>query len=297
MSKENKKLLFDSQPIVVVPELAARFGLNEAIVLQQIHYWIEINRQSGKNSIDGYWWTYNTYTEWQSQFPFWSESTVKRIIANLEKKGVVISGTFNKVGFDRTKWYRIDYAKIECLSSTDDNTECVPEQNETHDETESSTRSGQNDTMHDVNLTRASCQNEPMHDVNLTRPIPETTHRLDTETNTDTLSLDEFETLDDRFTAFWSEYPRKQKKPETYQAFKRLNPDRALFEIMLSAVIQQKQGFEWQKEDGHYIPQPQKWLDGRRWEDEPSLPVRSDSSFKLDEFFDSAVAKSYENTT
>src|SRR5690606_10949183 len=62
-------------------------------------------------------WIYNTYAEWAVQFPFWSESTIKRTIRNLEKKGLIITGNFNKVKFDKTKWYTIDYEKLERLSS------------------------------------------------------------------------------------------------------------------------------------------------------------------------------------
>ena len=33
-------LLMTSQPIVINRDLACRIGLNEAIVLQQLHYWL-----------------------------------------------------------------------------------------------------------------------------------------------------------------------------------------------------------------------------------------------------------------
>lgn len=36
--------LFDEQPILANKTLAREIGLNEALVLQQINYWIEINK-------------------------------------------------------------------------------------------------------------------------------------------------------------------------------------------------------------------------------------------------------------
>ncbi len=36
--------LFDEQPIVANKTLAREIGLNEALILQQINYWIEINK-------------------------------------------------------------------------------------------------------------------------------------------------------------------------------------------------------------------------------------------------------------
>lgn len=35
------KLLIDDYPIQVLPKLAKEIGLNEAIFLQQVHYWLK----------------------------------------------------------------------------------------------------------------------------------------------------------------------------------------------------------------------------------------------------------------
>ena len=100
-------------PLVVVPELATAVGLNEAIVLQQVHYWIQINMRDKRNYQDGHYWTYQSYPGWKEQFPFWSVETIKRTITRLEKSGFLVSGNFNKRCWDKTKWYRIDYLKLE----------------------------------------------------------------------------------------------------------------------------------------------------------------------------------------
>ncbi|KPC98057.1 Replication initiation and membrane attachment [Geobacillus sp. BCO2] len=34
-------LLFDDQPLVILPQLALAIGLNESIVVQQLHYWLK----------------------------------------------------------------------------------------------------------------------------------------------------------------------------------------------------------------------------------------------------------------
>lgn len=105
------KWLFDSHPIVVDRELAKVFGLNEAIVLQQLNYWL--NGKSAK-LINGRKWIYNSYKQWQEDnFPFWSLATVRRAIENCEKKGLIITDNFNKAGFDKTKWYSIDYEMVD----------------------------------------------------------------------------------------------------------------------------------------------------------------------------------------
>lgn len=107
------KLLFDTRPLIINPELACLIGLNESIILQQIHYWIEKKKESNSDFHDGYFWVYNTYEAWQKQFPFWSIRTIKRIFTSLENAEIIISGNYNKLGIDRTKWYTINYSKIE----------------------------------------------------------------------------------------------------------------------------------------------------------------------------------------
>lgn len=74
-------LLIDEQPIMVLPNLATNIGLNEAIVLQQIHYWIGRTN----NVRDGNKWIYNSYQNWNKQFPFWSLATLKRTLTSLKK--------------------------------------------------------------------------------------------------------------------------------------------------------------------------------------------------------------------
>lgn len=112
------KLLLDKPPLLVIPDLAVLIGLHESIVLQQIHYWIELNREADKNFEAGFYWTYNSYHDWQKQFKFWNVVTIKRLIGKLETIGLIISDNFNRMKFDRTKWYRIDYERLESFTKS-----------------------------------------------------------------------------------------------------------------------------------------------------------------------------------
>ncbi|HDP5804059.1 TPA: DnaD domain protein [Staphylococcus aureus] len=106
------KLLIDDYPIQVLPKLAEAIGLNEAIVLQQIHYWLNNSKHEYENKK----WIYNSYKNWEAQFPFWSNVTIRRAISSLEKQNLLLTGNFNKVGFDKTKWYTINYLVLEGVS-------------------------------------------------------------------------------------------------------------------------------------------------------------------------------------
>lgn len=143
-------LLIEEPPLQVLPSLAKSIGLNEAIVLQQIHYWL----RKSNNVKDGHKWIYNSMTNWQKQFSFWSLPTVKRVFRSLEKQGLIITANYNKAGFDKTKWYRINYEKLQHMSQ----------------------RSDQNDPTMVSNWTDGSDQNDTTN----TKRLPETT----TETTT-----------------------------------------------------------------------------------------------------------------
>ena len=108
--------LFDEQPILANKALARELGLNEALVLQQINYWIEINKKSGNNYHDGKYWTYNSIRAWQEKdFDYLSVDTVKRTFSKLEKAGYLLVGNYNKDPRDKTKWYTINDKKLEEL--------------------------------------------------------------------------------------------------------------------------------------------------------------------------------------
>lgn len=100
-------LLFKYRPLVINPELAARIGLNEAIILQQINYWLT-ETNSGIEQ-EGLQWVYNTHKEWVKQFPFWSIDTVKRTLLSLEKSGCVRVEQLAKAQRDMTNYYTIHY--------------------------------------------------------------------------------------------------------------------------------------------------------------------------------------------
>lgn len=101
--------LMDEYPLLVLPKLAVSIGLNEAIILQQIHYWLQKSQQH----INENKWVYNTVEQWTEQFPFWSTDTVRRGLANLKSKGLLIGETLSSDRRDRTMYYRIDYTALE----------------------------------------------------------------------------------------------------------------------------------------------------------------------------------------
>lgn len=108
-------LLLKFRPLLFNPELARRVGLNEAIALQQISYWVT-ETESGIE-FEGRRWIYNTYPNWVKQFPFWSEDTVKRTMISLKNQGLILVEQLNKGSHDRTNYYTVN---DECFSLYDE---------------------------------------------------------------------------------------------------------------------------------------------------------------------------------
>ena len=91
--------------------LAQAIGLNEAIMLQKINLWLNCKPKEA----NGRAWIYNSYKSWQEQLPFWSESTIRRTLKSLLDQKLILVGNFNKVKFDKTTWYSIDYDKVDTV--------------------------------------------------------------------------------------------------------------------------------------------------------------------------------------
>lgn len=108
---DQRSLINGGRPTLYYPPLLKVFDVYEAIILGQIHYWL----QNSYNLRDGHYWTYHSYSEWGKELGF-SPVTVKRKIHHLEDNGYLISANYNRAGFDKTKWYRIDYDKLDALS-------------------------------------------------------------------------------------------------------------------------------------------------------------------------------------
>jgi hypothetical protein len=104
-------LLIDEPPLILLPSLAAKLGLNEAIVLQQIQYWLSLRKRSGDKQYyhQNRWWVYGSVEHWTEQFPFWSVDTTKRALLRLRELGILLTANYNTMPADRTLWYSIDY--------------------------------------------------------------------------------------------------------------------------------------------------------------------------------------------
>lgn len=84
---------------------AMEYGVEAAVILYNIRFWILKNKANERHFHDGRYWTYNSKKAWAALFPFIPEARVRRIIDGLVKKGVLVTGNYNSSPFDRTLWF------------------------------------------------------------------------------------------------------------------------------------------------------------------------------------------------
>ena len=88
-------------------EIAAEYGINAAILLQNLDFWIAKNKANKENYIDGRYWTYNSIKAYKELFPYLSERQINTALKKLVDEGLIITGNYNKMAYDHTLWYAI----------------------------------------------------------------------------------------------------------------------------------------------------------------------------------------------
>lgn len=88
-------------------DLATKYGILEAILLDNINYWLLKNEANKKNYFDGNYWTYNSTRAFSELFPYASQKKIQTALKKLIKEGLIVTGNYNKNAYDRTLWYAL----------------------------------------------------------------------------------------------------------------------------------------------------------------------------------------------
>lgn len=95
-------------------DIAKEVGVEEAIMLENLAYWIFKNKANNRHFHENTYWTYNSMHAFSLLFPFWSIRQISRILKKLEVNGYIITGNYNQTAYDRTKWYSLT-KKATCI--------------------------------------------------------------------------------------------------------------------------------------------------------------------------------------
>lgn len=86
-------------------EDAAKYGLVEAVMLNNFRYWISHNKANKAHEHDGKTWTYNSVKAFESLFPYLTANQIRRCLESLITQGVLVRGNYNISAYDKTSWF------------------------------------------------------------------------------------------------------------------------------------------------------------------------------------------------
>lgn len=158
------KLLINESPLQVQPSLAMAIGLNEAIFLQQLHYWLGASKFKRNDRV----WVYNTYPEWLLQLKYMSLATLKRTIKSLKEQKLILVERFDKAKSNQVNFYAIDY---DILAIVEEN---ITQALDSIDKLKMSQSISSNCTI-------PLAQNEPMDKLKMSQSLQENTQEITQE--------------------------------------------------------------------------------------------------------------------
>jgi len=92
-------------------EIAQKYGVNVAIFLDHMVFWVTKNLANNHNIHDGACWTRNTTESYTVIFPYWTAKQIRKVIADCKKHSLINVNSYNKTKYDQTKWYSLtEYA-------------------------------------------------------------------------------------------------------------------------------------------------------------------------------------------
>jgi len=89
-------------------EIATKLNsIEKAVLIENIAFWILKNKSNKKHYHENHYWTYNSANAFSELFPYFKASKIYKLLKSLETDGILKSGNFNKIAYDRTKWFTI----------------------------------------------------------------------------------------------------------------------------------------------------------------------------------------------
>jgi len=138
----------ENQYYVCTVEDTQKYGIVKAAILGRIRWWCEYNEKNNDKFREGYYWSgWMSGSDFQEQIGL-PDSTIYRRLNQLIEDGIIIKANFNKRGYDKTGWYRINLDSQNGNNiSQNENHDSQNENNNSHNENGDS----QNDNTIPVN--------------------------------------------------------------------------------------------------------------------------------------------------
>ena len=88
-------------------DIAAECGVNAAVILQHLCFWIEKNKANNEHFHDGMYWTYCSVKALTEIFYYLSRDKINTALGKLKDAGYILEGNYNADPFSHTKWFTV----------------------------------------------------------------------------------------------------------------------------------------------------------------------------------------------
>ena len=171
---------------IVNSDLAIEVGVQEALLIGNLKYWLLKNKANNKHFHDNKYWTYNSMEAFTVLFPFWSKRQVERMLKKLKEEGFIETGNYNKSSYDRTLWYTLTDKTCAILFPNEEN------------------------PFHKKEISIS--QNGEMENTQMVTPIPNIITNNNNTNNNNTNKTTKSKENNEVVERLWKLYPRKQGK-------------------------------------------------------------------------------------
>lgn len=86
-------------------QFAQKYGIEEAIIVQNFYFWLRKNIANEKHLHNGRYWTYNSNNAFTQLFPYINKTKIFRVLKHLEECDIILKDNFNTSVWDKTLWY------------------------------------------------------------------------------------------------------------------------------------------------------------------------------------------------
>ena len=198
--------------------VAKKVGVNKAILLQYIEFWVDKNKANKVLIYEGKPWVYHTASGFEEIFSYMKANTISKYLVELEKDGYLHSSQNIEKGKNRNN--RVKYYTL-------------------------------GDAYFSITEKEAKNQNEPAKNQNVYNDISLENNNISKSEVTKELDKQELDKqtlyrysdkIDDFFAKTWEIYPRKVGKKEAKEKFKRKITTHDIFVQLLNSI-------RWHKEN------------------------------------------------
>jgi hypothetical protein len=227
-------------------EIAQKYGLKEAIVVDALVWWIRKHRLGNEERyhVEGRWWCYASKRLLSEWLPHLTPNQIRRAIERLEKCGAIVSRQdLNDQPYDRTKWYAL--AADDLIALTDPPQRPIKE-------TQTPDSPGENAQSNGCTRPTNTVGNN----------VSDTKKRASARCPPEFLG---------GFLTFWARYPRLRGKGTALRAYIQARRAGVSDEEILAGVQNLLAEIKRKGTKTEYIPYPATWLNREGWLEEPEI--------------------------